>query len=67
MATHEVLNQSVPLEGHDAARLDVALVEGVEREGGADHLAHLHEIGVRVGEPGWIRAGWPLTRPRKVP
>ena len=57
MATHEVLNQSVPLEGHDAARLDLALVEGVEREGGAAHLPHLHEIGVRVGEPGWIRAG----------
>ena len=56
MATHEVLNQSVPLEGHDAARLDVALLEGVRREGGAAHLSHLHEIGVRVPDVVWASA-----------
>ena len=36
--THQVFNQSVPLEGHDAAALDHALLEGVTREGAAEHL-----------------------------
>jgi len=57
MGTHEVFNQSVPLEGHDAAGLDLALVEGVEREGGAAHLEDLHRVGVRAGDPTWIHKG----------
>jgi putative acyl-CoA dehydrogenase len=57
MATHEVFNQSVPLEGHDAAALDIALLEGVEREGGAAHLADLHRVGRRAGDPAWIHRG----------
>ena len=57
MATHEVFNQSVPLEGHDAAGLDLALVEGVAREGGAAHLDDLHRVGVRAGQPEWIHRG----------
>ncbi|WP_421119084.1 acyl-CoA dehydrogenase family protein [Aquihabitans daechungensis] len=57
MATHDVFNQSIPLEGHDAAALDLALREGVEREGGADHLEDLHRVGQRAGDPAWIHKG----------
>src|SRR4051794_33705421 len=57
MATHDVVNQSVPLEGHDAAGLDTALLDGVEREGGAAFLADLHRIGIRAGDPAYIHAG----------
>ena len=57
VATHEVFNQSVPLEGHDAAGLDLALLEGVEREGGSAHLDDLHRVGVMAGDPEWIHRG----------
>jgi putative acyl-CoA dehydrogenase len=57
MGTHEVFNQSVPLEGHDAAGLDLALVEGVDREGGGAHLEDLNRIGRRAGDPEWIHKG----------
>ena len=57
MATHEVFNQSVPLEGHDAAGLDLALLEGVAREGGEAHLPDLHRLGRKAGEPEWIHRG----------
>ena len=57
VATHEVFNQSVPLEGHDAAGLDLALLEGVEREGGSAHLDDLHRVGVMTGDPEWIHRG----------
>ncbi len=57
MATHEVFNQSVPLAHHDAAGLDLALLEGVEREGGAEHLSDLHRVGVAAGDPVNIRHG----------
>ncbi|QXC62962.1 acyl-CoA dehydrogenase family protein [Aquihabitans sp. G128] len=56
-ATHEVFNQSVPLEGHDVAGLDVALREGVQREGGEAHLADLRRIGILAGDPVRIREG----------
>jgi putative acyl-CoA dehydrogenase len=57
MATHEVFNQSVPLEGHDAAGLDLALLEGVVREGGDEHLDDLHRVGIQAGDPVHIRNG----------
>ncbi len=57
MATHEVFNQSVPLEGHDVAGLDVALREGVQREGGEAHLADLRRIGLAAGDPVHLRNG----------
>jgi len=57
MATHEVFNQSVPLEGHDAAGLDLALLEGVAREGGAAHLDDLRRVGARAGQAEWIHRG----------
>ncbi len=56
-ATHEVFNQSVPLEGHDAAGLDLALLEGVSREGAGEHLADLHRVGVQAGDPVHLRNG----------
>ena len=57
MATHEVFNQSVPLQDFDAAELDRALLEGVEREGGGAHLDDLHRVGVAAGDPVNIRHG----------
>ncbi|HRW36873.1 MAG TPA: acyl-CoA dehydrogenase family protein [Aquihabitans sp.] len=57
VATHEVFNQSVPLEGHDAAALDLALLEGVEREGGAAHLTDIDRMGKLAGDPAWIHRG----------
>ncbi len=57
VATHEVFNQSVPLEGHDAAALDLALLEGVAREGGAAHLDDIGRIGRLAGDPTWIHRG----------
>ncbi|MCU1452454.1 MAG: acyl-CoA dehydrogenase [Acidimicrobiales bacterium] len=57
MATHQVTNQAVPLEGHDAAALDLALLEGVRREGGAAGLDRLHRIGRKAGDPTFIHAG----------
>ena len=57
MATHEVFNQSVPLEGFDAAELDVTLLEATEREGAAAQLPDLHRIGEMVGDPEWIHRG----------
>ena len=55
--THEVLNQSVPLEGFDAAALDLALAEGVGREASPDRVAELSGIGAMVGDAEWIRRG----------
>ena len=57
MDTHEVTNQSTPLVGHDAAALDLALLEGVEREDGSGHLDALHRVGNLVGDPEWIHRG----------
>jgi putative acyl-CoA dehydrogenase len=56
-AVDEVTNQSTPLVGHDAAELDRALLEGVEREDGSAHLEALHRIGTLVGDPEWIHRG----------
>jgi putative acyl-CoA dehydrogenase len=55
--THEVTNQPPPLEGHDVFATNVALVEAVERHGGAANLADLSTIGRRAGEPEWIERG----------
>jgi putative acyl-CoA dehydrogenase len=54
MATHEVFNQSVPLEGHDVAGLDVALMDGLTREGAAWACDELREVGCRAGDPAVI-------------
>ncbi|WP_017557608.1 acyl-CoA dehydrogenase family protein [Nocardiopsis baichengensis] len=47
-ATHEVLNQATPLEGHDVAA-DPALLEGVERQGAGWAGEELHELGRLAG------------------
>jgi putative acyl-CoA dehydrogenase len=56
-ATYEVFNQSVPLEGFDAAGLDVALMEGVAREGGAWGAGELSAVGRRAGDSEVIHWG----------
>ncbi|HEX7135065.1 MAG TPA: acyl-CoA dehydrogenase family protein [Iamia sp.] len=55
--THEVLNQPPPLEGHDAAGLDSALLDGVRREGAGARVGEISRIGEAVGHYRWIRAG----------
>ncbi|MEO6989348.1 MAG: DNA alkylation response protein, partial [Aquihabitans sp.] len=57
MTTHEVFNQSTPLEDHNAAELDLALLEGVRREGAGDQEADLRRVGAMVGDPAWIHRG----------
>ncbi|HEY1918294.1 MAG TPA: acyl-CoA dehydrogenase family protein [Streptosporangiaceae bacterium] len=42
--THEVFNQPPPLAGHDVAQ-DPALLEALDREGGAAVVPELHELG----------------------
>src|SRR4051812_32047625 len=46
--THEVLNQSVPLAGHDVYAVDTVLREAVRREGAGWAEERLHELG-RIG------------------
>ena len=55
--THEVVNQSTPLSGHDVAAADVALIDGVRRYGGSWGLAELVSWGRRAGDPEVIRWG----------
>ncbi len=47
--THEVVNQSPPLEGHDVYGTDRALVEAVEREGAGWAAAELAALGSLTG------------------
>jgi putative acyl-CoA dehydrogenase len=58
MATHDVTNQVPPLEGYDVFGADVALVDGVAREGGAERVDELHELGRKAGTPEAIRWGF---------
>ena len=57
MATHDVFNQSVPLQGHNAATLDTALLDGVRREGAEARLGQLVGLGGKVGDPEHIHNG----------
>lgn len=57
MATHEVLNQSTVLEGHDAVALDLALIEAMHREGAEAHLDDLDRVGAAAGDLANIEAG----------
>jgi putative acyl-CoA dehydrogenase len=58
MATHEVFNQPPPLEGYDAFTEDVALVEGVEREGGGPAADRLGRLGRLAGSAEAISWGF---------
>jgi putative acyl-CoA dehydrogenase len=57
VATHEVLNQPPPLEGHDVFGADEALVEAVAREGAGWALDDLHDLGRLAGSPDAIEWG----------
>ena len=48
-ATHEVFNQSPPLENYNLFTSDEVLVETVEREGGGDAMPSLMAFGGKIG------------------
>ena len=50
VGTHEVTNQATPLQGHNAATSDVALLAGVDRYGGGWGLDALAVLGRRAGD-----------------
>ena len=55
--THEVTNQTPPLEGVDLFSSDTALCEAVEREGAGWAAARLKEVGSRFGSADFLEAG----------
>ena len=55
--THEVTNQPPPLEGVNWFEQDRALLEAVEREGGAWGKERLSRFGAWLGQPSTIRLG----------
>ena len=57
LQTHTVVNQATPLEGHNAATADVALLDGVARFGGEWGLDGLASWGARAGDPEVVRWG----------
>jgi putative acyl-CoA dehydrogenase len=57
-ATHEVTNQSLPLEGYNVFTSDRVLREAVSREGGDFALETVNEVGRRAGEARAIEAGF---------
>src|SRR5918995_6995875 len=56
-ATHEVLNQAPPLEGHNSFDSDTVLVEALRREGADWAEDQARELGAICGRPEWIRRG----------
>jgi putative acyl-CoA dehydrogenase len=56
--THEVLNQPLPLHDYNAFSTDLALGEGVRREGAAFALETLTEFGARSGSEEVYRWGF---------
>ena len=58
MSTHEVFNQPPPLEGYDVFRADVALCEGVRREGAAWAEDQLVALGRLAGSAEAIAWGF---------
>jgi putative acyl-CoA dehydrogenase len=57
MATHDVFNQAPPLDGYDVFGADVALADGVARDGAGGTLDELHELGRLAGTAEAIRWG----------
>ena len=57
-ATHEVFNQPTPLEGYDAFGADMALVEGMRREGAAWAEDDLRAFGRLAGSAEAIAWGF---------
>jgi putative acyl-CoA dehydrogenase len=56
-ATHEVFNQSAPLEGYNAFAADRVLAEALEREGGGWAADRAHALGAVCGRPDVIGLG----------
>src|SRR5437867_915928 len=56
-ATHEVFNQSVPLEGYNVFAADRVLVEALEREGAEWASSRARELGEVCGRPDVLRKG----------
>ena len=56
-ATHEVFNQTPPLENHNVFTSDRPLVEAVEREGADWAVERISELGAICGRPDMIRLG----------
>ncbi|UJA21065.1 DNA alkylation response protein [Thermoleophilia bacterium SCSIO 60948] len=57
-ATHDVTNQSTPLEGYDVFSSDRVLVEALEREGGGWAAEQARAVGRYAGSAAVIRAGF---------
>ncbi|MGH6944943.1 MAG: isovaleryl-CoA dehydrogenase [Geminicoccaceae bacterium] len=60
--THEVLNQPPPLENYDLFATDRALLEAVEREGGAFCKERLSGFGRWLGQASTLRLGEEANR-----
>jgi putative acyl-CoA dehydrogenase len=56
-ATHEVLNQSAPLEGYNVFAADRVLTEALEREGGGWAADRARALGAVCGRPDVIELG----------
>jgi putative acyl-CoA dehydrogenase len=56
-ATHEVMNQSPPLEGYNVFERDTVLVEALRREGGDWAEDEARELGAICGRPDVIARG----------
>jgi putative acyl-CoA dehydrogenase len=61
-ATHEVTNQPPPLAGYDLAGADVALLEGLRREGADWAEDSLHALGTLAGSAEAIAWGFEANR-----
>jgi putative acyl-CoA dehydrogenase len=56
-ATHDVFNQPPPLAGYDAFSADVALLQGIRREGAGWAEPWLRDVGVAAGSAEAIERG----------
>lgn len=61
-ATHEVANQSEPLEGVNLYAVNLAIQEAVAREGAAWSQEELLAAGAELGSPGWRSRGEDANR-----
>ena len=60
--THDVTNQPPPLAGYDVAARDIALLDGVRREGAAWDEDDLHALGIVAGSEEAIAWGFEANR-----
>jgi len=62
--THQVENQSAPLENYNLYQQDLALQEAVNREGAAWADAELDDFGILTGRPEFIELGFQANENR---